>query len=49
MDASLHLLLQVPSYVPEEKKFDLLVLVRNIICVSLLLKIKSFIGVIFVD
>jgi hypothetical protein len=27
VDASLHLLLQVPNYVPEEKKFDLLVLV----------------------
>ncbi|KAJ9583157.1 hypothetical protein L9F63_022498, partial [Diploptera punctata] len=26
IDASLHLLLQVPNYVPEEKKFDLLVL-----------------------
>jgi len=26
VDASLHLLLQVPNYVPEEKKFDLLVL-----------------------
>lgn len=30
MNASLHVLLQVPNYVPEEKKFDLLVLVRNI-------------------